>query len=71
MAKFKANKNKSAFTKLFSFFTTKDFHPRMSFNRIDFSNTSTHELIFQQKALDISGKMEIIREFIRKALVAA
>ena len=58
MAKFAANNNQSASTKLSPFFATKSFHPRMSFDIVDLSDTSTRERILKQKALDISGKME-------------
>ena len=71
MVKFAANNNKSTFTKLSPFFAIKDFYPRMSFDIVDHSNTNTYEQIFKQKALDISGKMKTIWEFIQKALAAA
>ena len=71
MAEFAANNNQSASTKLSPFFATKGFHPRMSFDIVDLSDTSTRERILKQKALDISRKMETTREFARKALVAA
>ena len=47
MAKFVANNNELASTKLFSIFATKDFHPRMSFDIVDLSNTSTCEQILE------------------------
>ena len=71
MAEFAANNNKSAFTKLSPFFATKGLHPHMSFDIVDFSNASTCERIFKQKALDISRNMEITWEFIRKAMALA
>ena len=71
MVKFAANNNQSAFTKLSPFFATKDFHPRMNFDIVDLSDSSTRERIFKQKALDISGKKETTWDFARKALVAA
>ena len=43
MAEFTANNNISAFIKLFLFFTTKDLHPRISFNIVELSDTSTHK----------------------------
>ena len=58
MAEFAANNNQSASTKLSPFFATKGFHPRMSFDIVDLSDTSTRERILKQKALDISKKME-------------
>ena len=47
IAKFAANNNKSASTKLSSFFTTKDLHPYMSFDKVEFSNASTYKRIFK------------------------
>ncbi len=43
----------------------------MSFDIVDFSNTSTRERIFKQKALDISRNMETTWEFARKAIAVA
>ena len=57
MAQFAANNNKSAFIKLFLFFTIKDLHSRMSFDKVELSNTSTYKQIFNQKVLKISGNM--------------
>ena len=71
MAKFAANNNESASTKLSLFFATKGFYPRMSFDIIDFSDPNTHKRIFKQKTLDISGKIEITWEFAWKALVVS
>ena len=71
MAEFAANNNESASTKLSPFFATKGLHPRMSFDIVELSDTSTRERILKQKALDISGNMEATWEFARKALVAA
>ena len=47
MAKFATNNNKSLSTKLFLFFTTNGFYPRMSFDIVDLSNTSTCKQIFK------------------------
>ncbi len=58
MAKFAANNNESASTKLSPFFATKGLDPRMSFDILDLSNASTRERIFKQKALDIFRNME-------------
>ena len=71
MAEFAANNNESAFTKLSLFFTTKDLHPCMSFDKVKLSNASTHKRIFNRKALDICRNMQTIEEFVQKALVAA
>ena len=58
MAEFAANKYKSASTKLSPFFAPKGLHPHMSFDRVEFSNASTRNRIFNQKTLDISGNMQ-------------
>ena len=42
----------------------------MSFDIVELSNTYTGEQIFKQKALDISGNMEIIWELEQKTLAA-
>ncbi len=71
IAEFKANNNELASTKLSPFFATKSLHPRMSFDIVKLSDTSTHERILKQKALDISGNMESTWEFARKVLATA
>ena len=43
----------------------------MSFDLVDLSNTSICEQIYHQKVLDISGNMETIWEFARKAIALA
>lgn len=70
MAEFAVNNNKSASIKLSPFFVTKNFYPRMSFNIIDFSNTSTCKQILKQKALNIFGKIKTTKKFVWKALAA-
>ena len=57
IAKFAANNNESASTKLLSFFATKSLHLRISFEKIELSNASTCKQILNQKALDISGNI--------------
>ena len=47
MAKFAANNNQLASTKLSPFFATKDFHLRMSSDIVDLSDTSTYEWILK------------------------
>lgn len=49
MAKFAANNNKSASTKQFLFLASKDLHPCMSFNIVDFFNPDTCKWIYKQK----------------------
>lgn len=68
MAKFAANNNKLTFTKLFPFFATKGLLPHINFDIIKFSDSSTHEWTFKQKALDISRTIESTLEFIQKVL---
>ena len=68
MAAFIVNNNELVSIKLFSFFATKSFHPRISFDIVNLSNTSIHERIFKQKALDISRKMKTTWKFVQKAL---
>ena len=48
---------------LLHFFTTKNLYLCISFDIIEISNTNTHEQIFKENALDISGKLQIIYEF--------
>lgn len=69
MTEFGVNNYKSAFTKLFLFFGTKDLHPRMSFYIIDFFNTGSRERIIQQKTLDISKNMQITYKFAWKVTI--
>ena len=45
MAEFATNKNESTSTKLFPFLATKSLHPRMSFDKVEFSNISTYKRI--------------------------
>ena len=68
MAEFTANNNKSASTKLSPFFATKGLHPHMSFDIVELSDASTCKRILKQNALDISGNMQTIWVFARKAL---
>ena len=57
MAEFAANNNNSASTKLFLFFASKGLHLCMSFDVVDFSDTTTCEQINKKKAIDISESM--------------
>lgn len=45
IVEFAANSNKSAFTKLFSFFINKNLHSRISFDIVNHSNTGTSKQI--------------------------
>lgn len=71
MAKFIANNNESTSTKLSLFLATKSLYPRMSFDIVIPSNTSTHERIHKQNVLNIFGNIETIWEFAQKALAVA
>lgn len=71
MAKFIANNNKSASTKLFLFITTQNLYLYLSFNIIELSNTSTCKQLPKQNALDISGIMQTTYKFAWKAIVIA
>lgn len=72
MAKFATNKNELASIKLSPFFAVKGFYLHISFNIVNFSNTSICEQIFKHKTLDISRKMETTQQkFAQKALAAA
>ncbi len=63
IAEFAANNNISASTKLSLLFTTKNLHPRIRFDIVELSNTSTCKWIFQQKTLHISENMQSTWEF--------
>lgn len=64
MAKFVANNNKSAFIKLFLFFTFQDLYFYISFDIIDFSNANICKRINKQKVLDPCKNIEIIWKFV-------
>ena len=70
MAEFAANNNESASTKPSFFFAYKNLYLHTSFNRVELSDASSRERIFNKKALDISGNMQTIWEFLQKALAA-
>ena len=71
MAEFAANNNNSLSTKLSPFFTSRDLHPRMSFDIIDLSDTPTREQINKKKAIDISEAMQSIRKYAQELLTKA
>lgn len=58
MVKFTANNSESASAKTSALYTTQTVYPCMSFDIVDFSNISTYEQNFKQKALDTSKNME-------------
>ena len=70
MAEFAINNNVSASTKLSPFFAIKSLHLHISLDIVELFDTSTCERILQQKILNISGNMQTIWGFARKALAA-
>lgn len=57
IAKFAANDNNSSFTKLSPFFLSKDLYLYMSFDIINFYNTTICQCINKNKAIDTSKAM--------------
>ena len=57
MAEFAANNNNSLSTRLSLFFASRGLHPRISFDVVDFSDTTTRERINKKKAIDIFEAM--------------
>ena len=57
MTEFTAINNNSVSTRLSPFFTSRGLHPHMSFNAVDFSDTTTRKRINKKKAIDISESM--------------
>ena len=53
MVEFVANNNNSAPTRLSLFFASKGLYLRISFDIVDFSDTTTCERINKKKAIDI------------------
>ena len=58
MAKFVANNNDSAFTKLSPFFASRGLHLHMSFDVVDLSDKTTRKRINKKKAIDISKTIQ-------------
>ena len=54
MAEFAANNNDFLSTKLSLFFTSRDLHPQMSFDVVDFSDISIYKQINKKKVINIS-----------------
>ena len=57
MAEFAVNNNNFLSTRLSPFFASRGLHPRMSFDVVDLSDTTTRERINKKKAIDISEAM--------------
>ena len=60
MAEFITNNNIFLSTKLFPFFVSKGLYPCISFNIIDFLDTTTYEWINKKKVIDISKVIQSI-----------
>lgn len=60
MAEFVTNNNNSAFTRLSPFFALKNLYLCMSFDIVDFSDTTIYKWINKKKATDISESMQSI-----------
>lgn len=63
MAKFVANNNKSAFTTLSPFFTSKNLYPRISFDIVNFSDITTSKQVNKGNAINILEVVQSIWKF--------
>ena len=68
MAKFAANANLSATTKIPPFQTTRRYVPRISFDPVDLSEESTREQLANTKAWSIAADMEEVWKFIKNEM---
>ena len=71
MAEFAANNNDSSSTRLSLFFASRSLHPRMSFDVVDLSDTTTRERINKKKAIDIFEAMQSIWKYAQESLTKA
>ena len=71
MAEFAVNNNNSISTRLSLFFAKRGLYPRMSFNVVDLSDTTTRERINKKKAIDISESMQSIWKYAQESLTKA
>ena len=71
MAEFAANNNDSLSTRLSPFFASRGLHPRMSFDVVYLSDTTTRERINKKKAIDISKAMQLIWKYTQESLTKA
>ncbi len=71
MAEFATIKHVSSSTKVSPFFTSRGLHPRMSFDDVDLSDTTTHERINKKKTIDIFEAMQSIWKYAQKSLTKA
>ena len=63
MAKFSSNANTSAMTKIAPFLASRGYIPRMSFDPVDLTASSTRERLANAKARSISNQMQEVWEF--------
>ena len=68
MAKFAANNNDFASTTLSPFLASRSLHPRMSFDVVDLSDTTTREQINKKKTIDISKAIQSIWKYKQESL---
>ena len=68
MAKFAANANPSASTKIPLFQATREYVPRMSFDPLDLSKELTREQLANSKARSIAANMEEVWKFVKKKM---
>ena len=71
MAEFAANNNDSASIKLSSFFASRGLYLCMSFDVVDFLDTTTRKRINKKKAIDISKAMQSIWKYTQESLTKA
>ena len=71
MAKFGANNNNSAFTRMYPFFASRGLHPRMSFDVINFLDIIIREQINKKKAIDILESIQSMWKYVQESLTKA
>ena len=65
IAEFSSNANTSATTKIASFLASRGYIPRMSFDPVDLTASSTRERLANAKARSIADRMQEVWEFTR------
>ena len=63
-----ANNNNLASTRLFLFFALRGLHLRMSFDIIDFLDTTTSERINKKKTISILECIQLIWKYVQESL---
>ncbi len=71
IAEFVANNNDFASARLSSFFALRELHLCISFDIVDFSNSTTCEWLNKKKVIDISEAMQSIWKYPQKSLTKA